>query len=163
MTAVPLPGISRFARHEVSGSLVLHPLRKPQQNPGVIILRVNGWPGKGGGGRQGVEPLVISFFHSPSIKTNDSTNVRCVEVTRPGGFLTRRGSSPRQRSAGRTWASSARRRRSGCNTDREPDQEDLETGPVHEIHWQLKDQSVKESPRRRWGDGMETLFFHSGL
>lgn len=96
-----------------------------------------------------MEPLLIYFFHLPSFKTNHSTNVKCVEVRRPGDFLTRRGSSPRQHSADCTWASSARRRRSGCSTDREPDRGDLETGQVHAIHRQLKDRSVKESPRRR--------------
>lgn len=37
MTAVPLPGVTRFTGQEVGCSLVLHPLTKPQQNPGVVI------------------------------------------------------------------------------------------------------------------------------
>lgn len=47
MTAVPLPGVSRFTGQEVSRPLVLHPLRKPQQNSGVIVLRVGRGPGGG--------------------------------------------------------------------------------------------------------------------
>lgn len=37
MTAVPLPGVTRSVRHEIGRSLVLHPLREPQQNPDIIV------------------------------------------------------------------------------------------------------------------------------
>jgi len=48
VAAVPLPGVSRFTGQEVSGSLVLHPLGEPQENPEVIVL--GGGGGAGGGG-----------------------------------------------------------------------------------------------------------------
>lgn len=44
------------------------------------------------------------------------------------GSLTRTGSSPPPHSAGCTWGSSGRRRRSGCSTDPEPDQGVLQPG-----------------------------------
>lgn len=37
MTAVPLPGVTWPVRHEVGGSLVLHPLWESQQHPHVIV------------------------------------------------------------------------------------------------------------------------------
>lgn len=46
MTAVPLPGISRFTGQEVCSPLVLHPLSKPQQNSGLIILSITGGSGR---------------------------------------------------------------------------------------------------------------------
>lgn len=46
----------------------------------------------------------------------------------PSSCLTRPGSSPRRHSAGCTWASSAHRRHSGCSTDQELNQGDLEAG-----------------------------------
>lgn len=45
MTAMPLPGISGFTGQEVSRTLVLHPLSKPQQNPGVVVVSVTGGTG----------------------------------------------------------------------------------------------------------------------
>lgn len=47
VAAVPLPGVSRSVGHEVSRPLVLHPLRKPQQNSDVVV------GGFGGVGRAG--------------------------------------------------------------------------------------------------------------
>lgn len=58
--------------------------------------------------------------------------------TQAGCCLTRRGSSPQQRSGGCTWASSARRWRSGCSLDQEPDQGDLRTGREHWTHFRLQ-------------------------
>lgn len=49
VTAVPLPGVTGFAGYEVGGSLVLHPLSKSQQNPGVVIPRVRS---RSGGGQE---------------------------------------------------------------------------------------------------------------
>lgn len=118
VTAVPLPGVTRLAGHEVSGSLVLHPLSKSQQNPGVVIPRVCC---RSGGGQKEEKDLLICtqitinlflFFWSVFKKRR-----HC---------LTRTGSSPRKHSAGCTWASSARRRQSGCNMDQELNQGDLE-------------------------------------
>lgn len=50
VTAVPLPGVTGLAGYEVGGSLVLHPLSKSQQNPGVVIPRVRSRPAGGTGG-----------------------------------------------------------------------------------------------------------------
>lgn len=66
MTAVPLPGISRFAGQEVGCSLVLHSLRKSQQNPGVVILSVAG--GTGDNRRRG--GFVVSVLVSRSFEAN---------------------------------------------------------------------------------------------
>lgn len=52
VTAVPLPGVAGFTGQKVSGSLVLHPLGEPQQNPGVIIRRVSGGAGERRGGNK---------------------------------------------------------------------------------------------------------------
>lgn len=64
MTAVPLPGISRFTGQEVSCSLVLHPLRKPQQNSGVIILSVSRGTGGGTETRRGDNLQVEAHFNT---------------------------------------------------------------------------------------------------
>lgn len=62
VTAVPLPGVTRLAGHEVSGSLVLHPLGKPQQNPGVVIPSVC----SSSGGGQKVEKGSLTHKSQPS-------------------------------------------------------------------------------------------------
>lgn len=124
VTAVPLPGVTGLAGYEVGGSLVLHPLSKSQQDPGVVIPGVRSRPAGGTGGLRRMRSqhksqsswfLFLLFF--------------LPRTTRPHcSYLTRPGSSPRRHSAGCTWASSARRRRSGCSTDQELNQGDLEAG-----------------------------------
>lgn len=68
MTAVPLPGVSRFTGQEVGRSLILHPLREPQQNSGFIILGVTS---RTGGQREDRPWLGLQQEH-PSLKTNPS-------------------------------------------------------------------------------------------
>lgn len=121
VTAVPLPGVTGFAGYEVGGSLVLHPLSKSQQNPGVVIPRVRS---RSGGGQKVEKDAFTHKSQSPCFFCF------CLFQRRqdPSSCLTRPGSSPRRHSAGCTWASSAHRRHSGCSTDQELNQGDLEAG-----------------------------------
>ena len=57
-----------------------------------------------------------------------NSHFQCCERRAGRCHLTRRGSSPQQHSGGCTWVISGCRRRSGCSTGQEPDQEDLHTG-----------------------------------
>lgn len=70
MTAVPLPGISRFTGQEVSRPLVLHPLRKPQQNSGVIVMG-----GTGGGGEAVLLSSTAEVVHGHSLDVGGDLDV----------------------------------------------------------------------------------------
>lgn len=71
------------------------------------------------------------------LKLSGKVNCRSVMgETRGWCSLTRWGSSPQQHSGGCTWGPSARRWRSGCSTDQEPDQGDLRPG---QEQWLLYD------------------------